>query len=181
MAGINGKVVLLTGGAQGMGAAEAKGLLEAGAKVINADILDEKGESLAGELGENASYQHLDVCQKADWDKAVKYALDRFGRLDALINNAGLLRVGSILEADRETFQRLNEVNVLGPLLGMQAVAPVMMEAGRGSIVNVASINGHMGSPGLGVYSATKHAVIGLTRCAAMGGSMNPIHAIFNC
>lgn len=165
---LSGKVALLTGGARGLGAAQARRFVDEGARVVIADIADEIGTALAGELGDAAAYRHLDVRSESEWAAGVALAFDRFGRLDALVNNAGVYRTGSLVDMAIEDARLLVDVNQWGTLLGMRAVAPELKRAGGGSIVNVASTAGLRGVRNAGVYAATKHAVIGMTKSAAI-------------
>jgi len=168
MGRVDGKVVLISGGAQGMGAAHAKMLIDEGAKVVIGDILDEKGEALAAELGESARYIHLDVTQAEEWDAAVKLAADTFGPVNVLVNNAGIVALGKIGSFDMAKWQKVIDVNLTGTFLGMQAVVPGMKEAGAGSIINVSSIEGLRGAPMVHPYVASKWAVRGLAKSAAL-------------
>lgn len=168
MGKLNGKVAIVTGAARGMGEAEARRLAEEGASVVVADMLDDEGGRVAEQIGKKAIYVHLDVSKETDWARAVDTATKRFGRLDILVNNAGKFNMAPAMEISAEEFRRVNDVNLIGPLLGIQAVVPKMTEVGGGSIINVASINGLRGSPGMGVYAASKHGLLGLTKSVAM-------------
>lgn len=163
-----GKVAIVTGAARGMGAAEAQRLAEEGASVIVADILDEEGARTAERIGKSAVYVHLDVSREDHWKHAVDTAITRFGRVDILVNNAGMCPEAPVMGITLDTFRKAIDVNLIGPLLGMQAVIPKMTEAGGGSIINIASINGLRGSVGMGAYAATKHGVLGMTKSVAM-------------
>jgi 3alpha(or 20beta)-hydroxysteroid dehydrogenase len=168
MGRVDGKVVLISGGAQGMGAAHARMLVDEGAKVVLGDILDEKGEALAAELGDAVRYVHLDVTQADQWDAAVTTAVDTFGQLNVLVNNAGIVALGKIGKFDMAKWQKVIDVNLTGTFLGMQAVVEAMRAAGGGSIINVSSIEGLRGSVMVHPYVASKWAVRGLAKSAAL-------------
>jgi 3alpha(or 20beta)-hydroxysteroid dehydrogenase len=165
---LDGKVALVTGGARGQGAAVARRFVEEGARVTIADIRDELGKELAAELGDSAIYQRLDVTSEEDWTAAVAETLTAFGRLDILVNNAGILHFSSIVDTSLADYERVIKVNQVGTFLGMRAVIPAMTEAGAGSIINVSSVEGIAGSPYLTAYAASKFAVRGMTKCAAL-------------
>ncbi len=163
-----GKVALVSGAASGQGAAEARLFAAEGAQVLVGDLQDEAGARLASELGAAGTYVHLDVTREEDWRRAVSAARERFGRLDVLINNAGILRRGPIETLPLADFEAVWRVNQLGCFLGMQASIPALRESGGGSIVNVSSIAGMRGRPGLVAYVASKWAIRGMTRTAAI-------------
>ena len=151
-----------------MGAAHARMLIDEGAKVVLGDILDEKGEALAAELGDAARYVHLDVTQADQWEAAVKTAVEAFGHLNVLVNNAGIVALGKIGKFDMAKWQKVIDVNLTGTFLGMQAVVEAMRAAGGGSIINVSSIEGLRGSVMVHPYVASKWAVRGLAKSAAL-------------
>jgi len=163
-----GKVALITGAARGQGAAEARLFAAEGARVFLGDLLDEAGAGVAAELGASAAYVHLDVTREEDWRHAVATARARFGRLDVLVNNAGILRPGLIETLPLADFEAVLRVNQIGCFLGMQAAIPAMRESGGGSIVNVSSIAGMRGRPGFVAYVASKWAIRGMTKTAAL-------------
>lgn len=178
---LDDRVVIVTGGARGMGAAHARHLVSEGARVVIGDVLDAEGEALAGELGESARYLHHDVTDEDAWNRIVALTTDSFGRLDGLLNNAGILAFASLADMDLAGFRRIVDINLTGTWLGIRAVAPVLTEGGGGSIVNVSSINGMAGAAGLTAYTASKFAVRGLTKAAAQelgrsGIRVNSIH-----
>lgn len=168
MGRVDGKVVLISGGAQGMGASHAQMLIAEGAKVVIGDILDEKGQALADELGDSARYVHLDVTQADQWDAAVAVANSEFGSLTGLVNNAGIVALGKIGKFDMAKWQKVIDVNLTGTFLGMQAAVDSMKAAGNGSIINVSSIEGLRGAPMVHPYVASKWAVRGLSKSAAI-------------
>lgn len=165
---LEGKVALITGGARGQGAAEARLFVAEGARVVIADILDEQGQQLAEELGEAALYQRLDVTRPEDWAAAVATTQECFGKLDVLVNNAGVLICGTIESLPLDTFRQVIEINQVGCWLGMKAVLPAMKEAGGGSIINLSSAAGMEGVAGNSAYCASKFAVRGMTKVAAI-------------
>jgi len=164
---LEGKVILVTGAARGLGEAVARIGVEQGAKVLLADVNDEVGAAVAASLGESAAYVHLDVRAKSQWDNAVADAQSRFGHLDVLVNNAAILRAGALETFPLEDYREVIDVNQTGPFLGMQAVIPAMRAAGRGSIINVSSTDGVQGMGGVIGYGASKWALRGMTKIAA--------------
>lgn len=174
-------VAIITGGAGGQGAAEARLFLERGASVVITDFNTAAGEALAAELGERASFVTHDVSQADDWAKVVEHTLATHGRIDTLVNNAGILRMLPLSEETVEGLDRILSVNVRGVFLGIQAVAPTMREQGAGSIINISSLAGVQGQANATAYSASKFAVRGLTRSAALelgpfGIRVNSVH-----
>ncbi|MER5888478.1 glucose 1-dehydrogenase [Streptomyces sp. NPDC001941] len=168
MGKLDGRVVVITGAARGQGEQEARLFVAEGARVLLGDVLDDQGEALAKELGENARYVRLDVTREEDWTAAVAAAQEAFGRIDGLVNNAGILRFNELVSTSLEEFRRIVDVNQTGCFLGIRTVAPEIAAAGGGTIVNTASYTALTGMAGVGAYAATKHAVLGLTRVAAV-------------
>jgi cyclopentanol dehydrogenase len=174
MAGrLQGKVALISGAARGMGAAEARMFAQEGAKVVLGDVLDKEGQKVAEELNHKAGakravYTHLDVSKADEWAKAVALAETEFGRLDVLVNNAGVLSMAGVEDETEEGWQRMVDVNQKGVWLGMKAAVPAMRKAGGGSIVNISSIYGMIGSGAAAAYQGTKGAVRILTKTAAV-------------
>jgi 3alpha(or 20beta)-hydroxysteroid dehydrogenase len=162
------QVVLVSGAARGQGEAEVRLLVAEGARVVVADVLDEPGREVAASLGDAAAFVHLDVREPEEWDAAVSFALEQFGRLTALVNNAGILRHGSVLSTTPEAYREVIEVNQLGCFLGMHAAAPKLIEAGGGSIVNIASTAALTGLGNMVAYTASKWAIRGMTKAAAV-------------
>jgi 3alpha(or 20beta)-hydroxysteroid dehydrogenase len=162
------KVVLVTGGARGMGAAHAEALVAEGARVVIGDILDDAGQTVVEKLGDAAIYVHLDVTDPDQWDEAVAASLENFGGLDALVNNAGIVKMGPLRGSSLSDWQQVLDVNLTGPYLGMRAAIDPMIEAGGGSIVNVSSVEGLAGSANLHGYVAAKFGLRGITKSAAV-------------
>ncbi len=177
-----GKVALISGGARGQGAAEVRLFMQEGAKVVFGDILDDLGEAVAKDIGDDAVYLHHDVRREEDWNSAVGEAVSRFGSLDVLINNAGISAMGTVThDTTLEEYLRVIEVNQLGVFLGMRASIPAMVQNRRGSIVNISSAAGIIGFGGTIAYTASKFAVRGMTKNAALeygnaGIRVNSIH-----
>jgi 3alpha(or 20beta)-hydroxysteroid dehydrogenase len=166
-----GRTALVSGGARGQGAAHGRRLAEEGAAVILGDILEDEGEAHAHELraaGHAAHFVRLDVTNPADWSTAVQAAEERFGRLDILVNNAGVVRVAPIVDETDDGWQNTMAVNATGVFYGMRAAIPALRRAGCGSIINVASIYGPVGAPHYVAYTASKGAVIAMTKVAAL-------------
>lgn len=180
MAGrLEGKVALITGGARGQGAAEAKMFIDEGASVIITDVLTEDGERTAGELG--CDFVEHDVTSEQGWNDVVSDIVDRLGRLDVLVNNAGILHAGRLVNTRTEDWDRVISINQTGVFFGMRAVAPTMVEQGSGSIVNISSVAGLEGVFGSMAYTASKFAVRGMTKVAAQelgpsGVRVNSVH-----
>ncbi|MER5599977.1 SDR family oxidoreductase [Streptomyces sp. NPDC002265] len=164
MGKLDGRVVIVTGAARGQGEQEARLFVAEGASVVVADVLDDLGEALAKEIG--ARYVHLDVGAEQEWQAAVAAAKRAYGRLDGLVNNAGILRFNALVDTPLEEFMQVVQVNQVGCFLGMKTVAPELADGG--TIVNTASYTALTGMAAVGTYSATKHAVLGLTRVAAL-------------
>ena len=185
MARLEGKVALISGGARGQGAVEARMFAEEGASVVIGDILDDQGrqtEAEMQELGYNVTYIHLDVTSESDWDAAVQAAISTYGKLDILLNNAGILIRKNIEETTEEDWDRIFSINAKGVFLGTKAAIPAMRENGGGSIINISSTAGLVGSAnGSASYTATKGAVRLFTKSTAIqhareGIRCNSIH-----
>ncbi|MER6195557.1 SDR family NAD(P)-dependent oxidoreductase [Streptomyces cyaneofuscatus] len=169
MGKLDGRVVLVTGAARGQGEQEARLFAAEGARVVIADVLVEQGEALAKELGEEAArFVRLDVGSEEGWAEAVTVARDAFGKIDGLVNNAGILRFNELVNTPLAEFEQVVRVNMTGAFLGIRAVAPEIEAAGGGTIVNTSSYTGLTGMALVGAYAATKHAVLGLTKVAAV-------------
>ena len=173
------KVALITGGARGQGAAEAKMFAAEGASVVITDVLTDDGERTAGELG--CDFLEHDVSSEDGWTSVVEEVVKRHGRLDVLVNNAGILHAGRMVNTRTEDWDRVIAINQTGVFFGMRAVAPVMSEQGSGSIVNISSVAGLEGPFGSMAYTASKFAVRGMTKVAAKelgpsGVRVNSVH-----
>ncbi|CAM2757829.1 3-alpha-hydroxysteroid dehydrogenase [Mycobacterium intermedium] len=168
MGRVDGKVALISGGARGMGAEDARLLVQEGAKVVIGDVRDDEGNALAAELGDAARYVHLDVTQLEQWEAAVATAVGEFGKLNVLVNNAGIVAAGPLREFRMDKWQQVIDVNLTGTFLGMRAAVDPMTEAGGGSIINVSSIEGIRGAPLVHPYVASKWGVRGITKSAAL-------------
>lgn len=165
---LRNKVAIVTGGAQGQGAAISRAFVAEGARVAIADVADEPGELLAKELGDAAFFVHHDVSDESSWHALVAQVGEQAGPVSVLANNAGILRFAEITQQSVEEFELLWRVNTLGCFLGIKTVAPVMKENGGGSIINASSIEGLAGMPLVAGYTSTKFAIRGLTKAAAL-------------
>jgi 3alpha(or 20beta)-hydroxysteroid dehydrogenase len=166
MGKLDGRVVLITGAARGQGEQEARLFAAEGARLVLADVLDEQGRAVADETG--GRYVHLDVSREEDWAAAVALATDTYGRLDGLVNNAGILRFNELASTPLEEFLQVVQVNQVGAFLGMRSAIPALEAAGGGTIVNTASYVALTGMAGVTSYAASKAAILGMTRVAAM-------------
>lgn len=166
MARLEGKVAIITGSAQGMGAAHAKKFIEEGAKVVLTDLNEEKGNAFAAELGENAIFVKQNVANEEDWKNVVAKAEETFGPVNVLVNNAGITMAKSITDTSVEDYRKIIEINQVSVFLGIKSVVSSMEKAGQGTIVNISSLNGLVG--GAVGYTDTKFAVRGITKAAAL-------------
>lgn len=179
---VSGKVVLISGAARGMGANEARAFAAAGAKVVLGDVLVDEAATLAADLGaDRALAVRLDVRSPADWAAAVQTTVDRFGRLDVLVNNAGILRFSEIETCTDEEWDLVIGINLGGVFKGIRAAIPALKAAGGGSIINISSTAGLKGFGGVPHYISTKFGVRGLTKAAAVelaphGIRVNSVH-----
>jgi 3alpha(or 20beta)-hydroxysteroid dehydrogenase len=181
MARLQNKVALITGGARGMGEQEARLFAVEGAQVVITDVLDDDGKQAAADIGAAATYHHHDVTQESEWTSVVEAVLGEHGRIDVLINNAGIFRFGATTTTTEDEYRQIIDVNQVGVFLGMKAVLPHMIERRSGSVINISSVAGLMGSPGMIAYGASKWAVRGMTKAAAkevagFGVRVNSIH-----
>ena len=168
MAGrLAGKVVIITGGTRGMGEAEVRGVVAEGGKVVFGGRDEEAGAAIAADLGGNGVYLRQDVTSEEDWKRVVQTTLDRFGQVNGLVNNAGLSMGHKLQNITLEQIHAVTGVNQIGVMLGMREVIAPMRAAGGGSIVNIGSPAGTRAMPNLAAYSATKAAVVGMSRSAA--------------
>jgi 3alpha(or 20beta)-hydroxysteroid dehydrogenase len=168
MGRVAGKTAIVTGAANGLGAAQARALVAEGARVVIADVQVDEGRKVAADLGDQALFSALDVVDPAQWQAVVAAANDRFGPVDVLVNNAGIVRRNPIDRHSLEDFRAVLEVNLIGTFNGIQAVIPDMKTSGGGSIVNMSSIAGIKAAPAVPGYVASKWAIRGLTKTAAL-------------
>lgn len=168
MGELDGSVAIITGAARGQGEAEARLLVEHGARVVITDVLVEQGRAVAASLGDAARFVHQDVASAEGWREVVAAALDAFGRVDCLVNNAAISMPLKLEDTEPDTYERIYSVNQLGVYLGMRAVLDPMKAQGGGSIINIASVAGIKGTSTLFAYTATKWAVRGMTKSAAL-------------
>jgi 3alpha(or 20beta)-hydroxysteroid dehydrogenase len=168
MGRVDGKVVLISGGARGMGASHAEVLVREGARVVIGDVLGEEGNLVEQKLGASAHFEHLDVTNPDHWDAVVAAAVTKFGRLDALVNNAGIAKGGPLRGSSLSDWQQVLDVNLTGAYLGMRAVIEPMIDAGAGSIVNISSVQGLAGMAHNHAYVASKFGLRGVTKSAAV-------------
>lgn len=179
MGRLSGKIALITGAAGGQGAAAARRFAEEDARVVVADVRDDDGKALADELG--VHYLHLDVSEEDGWAAAVAEVSEVYGPPNVLVNNAGILHFARLQDTTLADYQRVIQVNQIGTFLGMRAVVPGMVAAGGGSIINVSSIEGLRAAPLLTAYTASKFAIRGMTKVAALelarkGVRVNSVH-----
>ena len=178
---LEGRVALVTGASRGLGAAYARALHAEGAHVVIADVRDEDGTALAAELAPRAWYRHLDVTDEDGWSALVDEVVRSFGAVDVLVNNAGIANAAPIEHYTRAKWDAVIAVNLTGTFLGCRAVSVPMKAAGRGSIINISSVEGMRGSVGLHGYTAAKFGVRGLTKSLAVelgpsGIRVNSVH-----
>ncbi|WP_063037959.1 SDR family oxidoreductase [Nocardia pseudovaccinii] len=182
MAGrLAGRVALISGGSSGMGASHARAFVDEGASVVIGDIADEAGARLADELGEQAAYVHLDVTRSGDWEAAVAETVRRFGKLDVLVNNAGVLDGGPLGTYTEKQWQQVLAINLTGPFLGLTATRDALVAARPSAVVNISSAAGMQGVAGMHAYTASKFGLRGLTKSAALelaphGVRVNSVH-----
>ncbi len=184
MGRLDGKVALISGAARGLGQAQGRLFAAEGAKVAVCDVRDVEGKAVAEEIGADAIYVHLDVTSEDEWTAAVATTTSAFGKLDVLVNNAGIAEGAPLAETTLDSYRRVTEVNQTGVFLGMRAVIEPMTAAGGGSILNISSIDGLVGMDGIISYVASKWAVRGMTKAAARelaprGIRVNSIHPGF--
>jgi 3alpha(or 20beta)-hydroxysteroid dehydrogenase len=181
---LDGRVVLVTGGARGIGEAVVRRSVAEGASVTIGDIRDELGKRLAAEIGPPALFHHLDVTSEQDWEAAVAATVERFGKLDGLVNNAGVFEWCPLKDYELSNYLAVINVNQVGVFLGMRTAIPALEQAGGGTIVNVSSGAGLTGVANAIAYTASKFAVTGMTKTAAMelmplGIRVNSVHPGF--
>ena len=177
---LEGKVALISGGARGQGATEGQLFVDEGAKVVLADILDAEGEATAAQIRENggeASYVHLDVASEDDWRSAIEFTLQTYGRLDILINNAAIYKRTPIVDTNVEEWRQIMEINSTGVFLGTKHAIPAMQRSGGGSIINISSTAGLVGSGRGSAYGASKGSVRLFTKYTAIQHALDGIRA----
>ena len=177
---LQGKVALISGGARGQGACEGRLFAQEGAKVVLTDILDEEGEAVAAEIrqqGGDAIYVRLDVTQEQQWQDVIQATVDRYGKLDVLVNNAGIFPMFRVEETTVELWEQVMDINVTGVFLGTKHAIPAMRAAGGGSIINISSVAGLVGGSRAAAYSASKGAVRILTKGTAVQYAADGIRA----
>jgi NAD(P)-dependent dehydrogenase (short-subunit alcohol dehydrogenase family) len=179
-----GKVALITGAASGIGAAHARVFAAQGAKLILADVQDEPGRALAAELcdgGHSAEYIHLDVASAADWQRAIKETLERYGALTTLVNVAGIASRAGVENETTEGWEKVISINQTGTWLGMKAALPALVASGNAAIVNIASMLAVVGSPGAFAYQASKGAIRQMTKSVALEYAARGVRANTVC
>jgi 3alpha(or 20beta)-hydroxysteroid dehydrogenase len=181
MVKLDGRIAVVTGGARGMGASHARKFVHEGAHVLITDLLEDQGHVLAEELGPRARFAVHDVRSSADWDRVIATAEREFGNVDVLVNNAGIGSGAPIEETSETDYRRVIDVNQVGVFLGMKAVLGSMRRVGKGSIVNISSIAAFVGEAGAISYTASKYAVLGMSKVAAkefapFGIRVNSVH-----
>jgi len=179
MGKLDGKVAIITGAAQGMGAAHARLFVSEGAKVVITDIKEDEGQQLAADLGDNALFIKHDVASENDWQKVLDQTIAAFGKVDILVNNAGITFAKGLQDISADDYVKIFKINQLGTFLGVKTVAKPMTAQGLGSIVNISSLNGLVG--GAVGYTDTKFAVRGMTKAASLelapaGVRVNSVH-----
>lgn len=184
MTDLGGRICIVTGGARGIGAAYARALHAAGARVVIADLLDDEGAALVADLGDRTRFRHLDVTVEADWAGLVADTMTWFGAIDVLVNNAGIANAAPIEHLTTAKWDAVIAVNLTGVFFGCRAVVPRMKAQGCGSIINISSVEGMRGSPGLHGYTAAKFGVRGLSQSLAVelgpfGIRVNSVHPGF--
>lgn len=162
------RVVLVTGGSRGVGRGIAEGLAGLGMRVVIGDVLVEQGQAVAKGLGSPARFERLDVANEEDWARVVSGIEAKEGRIDALVNNAAVLHIGTIENTPPAVFRRIQDVNLIGPYLGTRAVLSLMKRQGKGAIVHVGSIDGMIGMNGICAYAASKWGLRGLAKSNAI-------------
>lgn len=181
MGRLNEKVAIITGGSRGMGACHVRKFIDEGAKVIFTDILETEGQALEKEMGNRAKFIKHDVTNAGDWEKVVAEAEETFGPVDILVNNAGIAPNNPIENTSEEEYRKVIDVNQVSVFLGMKAVIPSMKKTKHGSIVNISSLSGLISGPNQISYVASKFAVRGMTKSAALelgqyGIRVNSVH-----
>lgn len=178
---LEGRVAIITGAARGQGAAEAELFAAEGAQVVVADVLDDEGQDVARRIGSAAVYHHLDVRSEDGWHSVVAATEQRLGKIDIVVNNAGITQFGPMLDTSLADYMSVIEVNQVGCFLGLVIGGAALARAGGGSIVNISSTAGLEGTQMCIAYTASKHAITGMTKTAAielgpLGIRVNSVH-----
>jgi 3alpha(or 20beta)-hydroxysteroid dehydrogenase len=168
MGRLQGKVALVSGGARGMGASHARAIVREGGSVVVGDVLEAEGKALCDEIGGAARFVSLDVTREQDWAAAVDAATGTFGKLDVLVNNAGVCTMGSLFDYTLDDWNRIIGINLTGQFLGIRAAVAALVDAAPSSVINISSTQGMEGIAGLHGYTASKFGVRGLTKSAAL-------------
>jgi 3alpha(or 20beta)-hydroxysteroid dehydrogenase len=168
MGRLDGKVALVSGGARGMGASHARAIVREGGQVVVGDVLEEEGRKLCADIGDAAVFVPLDVTRPQDWATAVDTAVDTFGKLNVLVNNAGICTMGSLLDYTVDEWNRIIAINLTGQFLGIKAAVGALVAAAPASIINISSTQGMEGIAQLHGYTASKFGVRGLTKSVAL-------------
>ncbi|WP_066770708.1 SDR family NAD(P)-dependent oxidoreductase [Croceicoccus mobilis] len=165
---LEGRIAVITGASRGQGEATARLFAEEGAKVVVADISEPEGEAVAASIGDSAMFQQLDVSSEESWAALIARVSGEWGAPDILVNNAGIVHSVDALNLEKKDFERVLSINLIGAWLGIKAVAPGMIDKGKGAIVNIVSSSGLIGMNGLTAYLSSKWALRGLTKNCAM-------------
>jgi 3alpha(or 20beta)-hydroxysteroid dehydrogenase len=181
MGRLEGRIAIITGAARGMGAATAELFVVEGARVVLTDVLEAEGRALASRLGPAALFVRHDVREEGDWQQVTARAREQFGGIDILVNNAAVLAAQPLLDMSQNDFRRVIDINLIGTFLGLKVAGRELVARRKGAIVNISSIDGMKGANGLGAYNASKWAVRGLTKTAALefgprGVRVNSVH-----
>ena len=168
---LENKAALISGGARGMGAVEARLFASEGAKVVIGDVLEEEGRRVEAEINESGGecvFVRLDVTDESSWNDAVNQVVSRFGKLDILVNNAGIYRTHNVVDTSVEEWDQVMDINAKGVFLGTKAAIPAMRDSGGGSIINISSVAGLIGNHFSSAYTASKGAVRLFTKSTAI-------------